>query len=113
MWAKAIKGFMSFMLILAILHMGSPCFAASGPLRKLGRGIANVATGALELPNNVVSVTEEDGYIAGVTYGIIKGLAWSVLRIAVGAYETVTFLIPIPFHYEPILKPEFLLTDEY
>ena len=109
-----IKGFICVALIAAVLTTASFCFAADGgPIRKLGRGVANVATGILELPNNIVSVTEEDGYVAGVTYGIMKGLAWSVVRIAVGAYETVTFLVPIPFHYDPILEPEFLLSDEY
>lgn len=110
MRTRFIKGFVGFILILAI---SSPCFADGGPLRKLGRGIANIGTGILEIPSNIVSVTEEDGYLAGATYGIVKGIAWAVLRTTVGAYETATFLIPIPFHYDPILEPEFLLSGEY
>ncbi len=107
-----IKEFMAALLILTILAAATPCFAGS-PIRKLGRGIANIGTGILELPINIVNVTEEDGYIAGVTYGVMKGLAYSLLRVAVGAYETVTFIVPVPFHYDPVLEPEFLLSEEY
>lgn len=106
--------FVVFMLVAVLLCVSAPCYAdGGGPLRKLGRGVANMATGVLELPSHIVSVTEEDGYVAGVTYGIVKGLAMSLLRTVVGVYETLTFAVPLPFHYEPILEPEFLLGNEY
>ena len=85
---------------------------AQSPIRKLGRGLANVLTGFLELPAGIVDAAEEEGYIAAVSYGVVKGLAMSLLRTGVGLYETVTFLIPLPFRYEPIIEPEFLMSDE-
>ncbi len=99
-------------LMLSLLNITTPSFAGD-PVRKLGRGLANIGTGFLEVPRNVVNVTEEDGYAAGATYGVLKGAAWAVLRTAVGVYETVTFFIPMPLNYDPILKPEFLLGEEY
>ena len=114
MRTTVVKRFIVFMLVLTFLCISAPCYAdGGGPLRKLGRGLANLATGVLEVPRTIVTVTEEDGYVAGATYGIVKGVAWGVMRTAVGAYETITFLVPFPFHYEPILKPEFLLSEEY
>jgi len=112
MRSKIVKELVSVTVILAILSVCSPVFADT-PLRKLGRGVANIGTGVLELPINIVAVTEEDGYVAGVTYGIVKGLAWSVLRTMVGVYEVVTFPIPFPQDYEPVLEPEFLLGNQY
>jgi len=114
MRTTVVKRVTVFMLVLTFLCISAPCYAdGGGPLRKLGRGLANMATGVLEVPRTIVTVTEEDGYVAGVSYGVVKGVAWAVLRSAVGAYETLTFLIPLPFHYDPILEPEFLLSEEY
>jgi len=85
---------------------------AQSPVRKLGRGLANTFFGFLEFPRNIVDVAEEDGALASITYGFAKGLAMSFLRTGIGVYETVTFLIPLPFRYEPILEPEFMMGEE-
>jgi putative exosortase-associated protein (TIGR04073 family) len=70
---------------------------------KLGRGVANTLFGWLELPVNL-----HDRYDArntagslftGIAYGVVKGLA----RTGVGVYETVTFLLPYPEDFAPIL----------
>ena len=100
------------MLVVFMFVIASPDVFAQNAIRKLGRGLANFTTGFLELPINIVDAAEEDGYIAAVTYGIVKGLAMSVLRTGIGMYETVTFLIPLPFDYEVMLEPEFLLGEE-
>lgn len=101
-------------LILFTFMCGSilPSALAQNPIRKLGRGMANILTGFLELPANVVDAAEEDGFIAAVTYGIVKGFAMSLLRTTVGVYETVTFIIPLPLGYTPILEPEFMMSEE-
>ncbi len=102
----------SFIIFTFILSLLTPELFAQTPIRKLGRGLANTITGFLELPAGVVDAAEEEGYIAAVTYGVVKGLSLSVLRTGVGVYETVTFLIPLPWGYEPILEPEFMMGDE-
>lgn len=108
-----LKEVVSLALVLAVLlSFSSPCLAGT-PIRKISRGIANTVTGVLELPMKIVEVTEEEGYIAGATYGVMKGLGWAVLRTLVGVYETVTFVVPFPLHYDPIIEPEFLLSEEY
>lgn len=85
---------------------------AQDPIRKLGRGLANLSTGFLEVPINIVDAAEEEGFIAATTYGLVRGLAMALLRTGIGVYETVTFLIPLPWRYEPILEPEFLMSEE-
>ena len=86
--------------------------SAQTPVRKLGRGLANAFTGFLELPQNIVDVAEDEGALAAVTYGIARGIAMTFLRTAVGVYETVTFMVPLPFDYEPILEPEFMMGED-
>lgn len=70
---------------------------------KLGRGVSNVLLGWLEIPLNVhkrytTSDTVGSG-LAGTAVGIFKG----AVRTGVGLYETVTFFVPLPENFEPIL----------
>lgn len=89
------------------------------PVTKLGRGIANVAFGVLELPMQWTIVSREDGGIAGLTYGTLKGVGHFIARVGVGIVEIVTFPFPLPdcpeypddagWGYGPILRPEWIV----
>ena len=74
---------------------------------KLGRGISNVCLGWLDIP-----VTIHDRYwgsadkAAGIATGTVVGVIKGVTRTVVGAYETVSFLVPYPANYAPILPPQ-------
>lgn len=82
------------------------------PLRKLGRGLSNVITFPIEIPNRISDVNNTDGPMAGITYGLVKGVVMSMFRALIGVYEIGTFLIPLPGGYRPIIKdPEFILED--
>ena len=89
------------------------------PAEKLGRGIANVAFGVLELPMQWTIVSREDGGIAGLTYGTLKGVGHIVARVCVGVVEIVTFPFPLPdcpeypddagWGYGPIIRPAWIV----
>ena len=70
---------------------------------KLGRGVSNLLLGWLEIPLNVDKrYTTSDtvgSELTGAAVGVFKG----AVRMGVGAYETVTFFVPLPEHFEPIL----------
>ncbi len=83
-----------------------------GATRKLGRGIANVGFGWMELFKGIQSVGQEKGFWAGVTWGPLYGGANAVKRTAVGVSEALTFPVAGPTNYQPILEPEFVLGDE-
>jgi putative exosortase-associated protein (TIGR04073 family) len=72
-------------------------------LDKLGRGVSNALFGWLEIPATMGQRFDErntgGSLVAGFAYGIVRGL----IRTGVGVYETVTFPMPIPEHYAPIL----------
>ena len=89
-------------------YAGSAEWTAS-PVRKLARGIANTATGVIELPLVIGNVTLEKGPIAGATYGLLVGVGSAVTRTGVGIIELITFPFPLPKSgYAPLLEPEFL-----
>lgn len=75
---------------------------------KLARGFANVFTSPLEIPRNVQNVTGDQGVLVGWSAGLAQGIGMMALRIIVGAYEIITFPIPFPEDYKPVLEPEFV-----
>lgn len=70
---------------------------------KLGRGLSNTFGGWLEVPYNIdkhYAPGDTGGsFFTGAAHGLFKGL----VRTGVGLYETVTFFLPYPEDYAPIL----------
>jgi putative exosortase-associated protein (TIGR04073 family) len=77
-----------------------------GPTRKLGRGISNLLFGIAELPVAIARVNEREGNSAAASYGVVRGVGRSYIRIHAGLFEIFSF--PFPVHrgtYYPILRP--------
>jgi len=77
-----------------------------GPVDKLGRGLANMVTGVLAFPGSIAEGAHENG-AEGAAVGIGKGLARTVARELVGVYEFITFPLPVPRGYRPIMEPAY------
>jgi putative exosortase-associated protein (TIGR04073 family) len=75
--------------------------------RKVGRGLAGMTLGVLEIPGNVVQESRTNGVASGMTVGLAMGLGKFVARELVGVYEFVTAPFEIPANFEPVLLPEF------
>jgi len=117
--------------ILAGIMVGasvSPAAAADEswvmkPVEKLGRGVANVAFGPLELLMKGYDVTEDMGGIAGLTYGPLKGICFVVAREVVGVIDIATFPMPLPgcpddpndagWGYGPIMRPAWVVDIDH
>lgn len=104
---------LAFLVIILVIVAGlaAPAYC-DGPVKKLGRGICNVLTCPFEIFEQMSRVHKESGPMAGVTYGLLKGVGMTGVRAVVGAYEVATFPVPVPGDYEPILRdPEFFFQD--
>ncbi len=79
--------------------------AAILALDKFGRGFLNIAFGVIEIPKQSVkrAIDTDSGY--GYTSGFFVGIGFFVLRELAGVYELVTFPVPLPSGYEPIIDP--------
>jgi putative exosortase-associated protein (TIGR04073 family) len=95
-----------FAASLAALVVPSVAEAQSAG-RKLGRGLAAMTTGFLEIPGNMVKESRETNQVRGFTLGFAKGLGAVVVRELVGVYEFLTCPFDIPKGYAPIIQPEF------
>ncbi|MBI3332496.1 MAG: exosortase system-associated protein, TIGR04073 family [Candidatus Omnitrophica bacterium] len=102
-------------LTLVLMGAAGPAFAEqeTGALvvSKLFRGIVNAATGWIEIPKQTSLVWQESGPATGLSWGFLKGIAYAVARSVAGGYEIVTFPVPIPEDYRPLMQPEYVLSD--
>lgn len=106
-----LKGIIICVAILMILNIATSGYAQD-PAKKLGRGIANILTGWVELPKNIYDTSVEDNPLSGLTIGLAKGVGMTIVRTGAGVYETVTFPFPIPEGYAPVLEPEFVFKSK-
>jgi len=108
-----MKKLMILMVVAALaLSVAMPAHADNA-VDKLGRGLANVLTSPIEVVQGMSDVNAENGMVAGATIGTLQGTVNLVKRACVGVFEIVTFPIPIPENYGPILtEPEFFLDKE-
>lgn len=102
------------LLVVSVLYFFSSQVAmaqsypyASG--EKFVSGIANVATGFVELPKNVIIATGENGLPYGMTIGLVTGIIHTVGRTVIGALDVVTFLLPTG----PSVNPPYIWYDFY
>lgn len=110
----AKKLFATALILSSMIIWAVPSFCDT-PTTKLGRGLANVLTFPLEVPEQISRTNNSDGPFAATTVGVLKGFGWAVGRACVGLYEAATFMIPFPRDYKPILRdPEYFLeTSNY
>jgi putative exosortase-associated protein (TIGR04073 family) len=100
----------SAVICLCISSLAMPVFANdTNPLRKLVRGFVNLGLCMAELGRQPMHTAKEEGDLAGATWGLAKGFAFTVGRAVLGAYEVSTFILP---PYRPLVEPEFIFSDE-
>ncbi len=101
--------FLAAVILSLVVVSATPAFC-DGATTKLGRGICNMFTWPLEVPEQISRMNSSDGPFAACTVGVLKGLGWALGRACVGVYETATFMFPIPKNYEPVMTdPEYFL----
>ena len=98
-------------IILSTANIAATAFCDTA-VTKLGRGLANILTFPLEVPEQISRVNNANGPFAASTVGVLKGLGCAAGRVCVGIFETATFMIPFPDDYKAILNdPEYFLEN--
>ena len=100
--------------ILVLLAFSLPLMAAEveiqgegTPQRKLQRGFLNVALSPIEISHELSKEVRNDTFPPSWVAGLGRGSIYAVGRALVGVYEMVTFPLPYPANYKPVLQPEF------
>jgi len=103
-------------ILTALLIFAQPAFAATQMepkgtmMRKFQRGFINIGMSPIEISHELHKEKRTDAYLPTWFTGAFRGSAFMVGRALSGAYDLVTFPIPLPSGYEPLLYPE-LVTD--
>ena len=79
---------------------------------KFVRGVTNLATGVGEIPKQIYLIGQKEGWVQGIFRGPFEGLGMFIARTVGGAYEVVTFPIPVPSNYQPMMLPEYVWQPE-
>ena len=101
-------------LLLALFSVASSLKAEEAeiqgegtPMRKLQRGFLNVALSPVEISNELSKEVRKDTLPPSWIAGLGRGSCYAVGRALTGIYEMVTFPLPYPANYKPVLQPEF------
>ena len=110
--------FLRLVILVAVLSTGltalmstPKAFADDDMWTKLGRGISNMTTGWMELGYQPSQMAEEKRWPIALAGGIPKGVFYTYMRTMVGVYETVTFFVPSPKNFQPIMEPEYIVPE--
>ena len=110
-----MRRYAAMLLVLVIIMLNASIGYCETPaFKKFRRGFCNILTFHLEFIHQM----EKEGAVGGtgraMTVGLIKGVGMTAARIATGVYEVVTFPLPVPAEYKPILTdPEFYWTEPF
>ena len=105
---------LTFLVLSLLLSLVVPLAAtaqeAGDTASKIGlkafRGVSNTVLGLVtEIPRTMYYDSAEKGPTYGLTVGFLEGIALGLGRTVVGVYELVSFPIPFPEEYKPVLAP--------
>lgn len=81
---------------------GSDGYGASF-MGKVSHGFANMTMGFLEMPKNVINISNDSNILVGATLGTLRGSAEGVSRTLVGVVD----LLSSPFSTSDFAKPGY------
>jgi putative exosortase-associated protein (TIGR04073 family) len=71
---------------------------------KVSQGAANIVTGFVEIPKNIVNISHDQNIFVGITWGTLRGVVHAVSRTLVGGVE----LISSPIATEELISPAYV-----
>jgi putative exosortase-associated protein (TIGR04073 family) len=86
-------------VLITALSTATTAFAGepvASPAERLQGGVRDLTTGWTAFFQTVRAETSERGAAAGVLVGSLEGTNHALQRTLRGAYETATFMLPVP-----------------
>jgi hypothetical protein len=103
-------------LLVTVLAGATVAFAAGSvttPIERLHDGVRDLATGWLRLFQVIGAETVERGPVPGLLIGSIEGSNQALRQTTRGAYDAVTFLLPVPRPRSAPSEPGTLLEVQF
>lgn len=91
--------FLAACILSGVLITAPAAYAAEDDVveyfpKKVLQGFTNIATGFIEIPKNIINITNEHNIFVGMTWGVLRGTAQAISRTFVGAAELLTSPFP-------------------
>ncbi len=93
------------LVLIGITFMAQGLYAKDDPGIKLGRGLTNIVASPGEYYVQTSKISSDRDPMARLFSGFFKGTCAMVGRIGVGVYDVLTFPIPFPSGYQPVVQP--------
>ena len=103
-------GWAVLLLLICTNPVSADPTGGSKAASKLLRGVVNTVTGWAEIPKCIQEDAQDAGMGAGLTWGLLRGVGHGLVRTAAGVYELVTFPVPAPPEYEPVIDPPYVFS---
>lgn len=72
---------------------------------KFGRGVVNTLFGFVEIPKQSIKRAIDTNHSYGYASGMFIGIGYFIIRELAGVYEIISFPIPAPANYTPVMDP--------
>lgn len=92
-------------LFFGFFLFGPGLCAGDSPASKFGRGLCNVAVSPGEYVVQTAKLMKDHDPVTAYFGGLAQGTCWMLGRIGIGLYELVTFPVPVPQGYKPVMDP--------
>ena len=105
-----------FPVSCVILLLAVQIYAADTPFEKLQRGGVSVLTAPIEMIKETraywIEGSAKTYHISAWLFcGAMKGIVMTAARAGSGVWDIVTFAVPVPKGYSPLLKPDSVFDE--
>jgi len=110
---QVMKNYTTSIIFAGLLTVASSSFAdpSESYLAQVGEktlnGFTNVTTAVLEIPKNIINVSNRSNVVYGVLGGVTQGVLNTLGRLTTGVIDIVTAPIPT----QPIAEPAYIWDD--
>ncbi len=94
-----------FFFLIGFSALAHGLYAEDNPATKLGRGIVNVVASPGEYAVQTAKLMKDHDPLTAYLGGVFQGTTRMLQRIGAGVYEVVTFPVPLPKKYKPLMDP--------
>jgi len=108
-----MKKVIGLLLVITVLLGFCSLAYAKGPTDKLVRGVGNVLSCWLEVPQTMGEewAASKNAFV-GCVAGFFKGAALAGARLFSGCWDILTFPVAAPRNYEPFFKPDYVFDKD-
>ena len=101
-----MRKLLKFFLLAAFLTLSTASNAmANDAFTKLGRGLTNILTGPGEFLIQFYATSDRYNPLEAFFATLMRGTVFTIVRELAGVYEVVTFPVPFPRYYNPVMQP--------